>query len=297
MAAALFLTSCGGDDEDPEPEVQNPTFDFTASSQVKNGETITTTPGSTVTLIVTGSKADKNLKQVSFYEGDNLISDASRITVGGEAQTENPVDIKNADNDNFTWTITLKASSTDGATNSYRVVLEDNDGLKSTLSFSIMTTSSEMNDGVKLYSSLAQANEAKTIGAFYAVMSNKTGTSAAFAGSSEEAKVDFAFLETGTNVYSLAQPGNVTATAGFTKTTLFAASNVTFSSATKAQIEAESPNATSVGISAGNVYSFYNSSTKTKGLVQVVSIDANDLMTFNVKFIEVAPAVVLVEAK
>lgn len=289
MASALFLTSCGGDDEeDGTPDVTKPTFDFTASSEVKNGETISVAPNEPVTIIVTGSKVDKNLKEVSFYEGENLITVTTsngRLTIDGEIQNENPVDISNDDNENFTWTILLKAASTEGA-NNYKIVLEDNDELRSELSFTIVTTLSDMNEGVKLYSSLASADAAKTIGAFYAVESNTTGTSDAFVASSNEADVDFGFMETGTNVYSLAQPGNVTVKPNFTKTTMFGTSGLTFSTATRAQISDESPSATSVSISAGKVYSFYNSTTNTKGLIQVVSIDANDLMTFNVKFIE-----------
>ncbi len=302
MAAALFLTSCGGDDENPEPEVTTPTFDFTASSEVKNGETISVTPNETVTIIVTGSKVDRNLKQVSFYEGENLITvtgvGEGRLTINGEVQDENPVDISNDDNENFTWTIQLKAASTEGSTN-YKIVLEDNDELKTPLSFTIVTTSSDMNSGVKLYSSKATADAAATTGSFYAVMSNATGTSTAFVNTSTEAKVDFAFAGGGvtSEPYTLAQPGNVTVKPNFTKTTLFASSSLNFSTATKSQIESESPSSASVAIAAGNVYSFYNSTTKTKGLVQIVSIDATDLITFNVKFIEVTPAVVLVEAK
>ena len=299
-AAALLFTSCGGDDdEDIEPEVVvTPSFDFTASSDVTNGSTVKAAPGSDVTFIVSASKSDKNLKTVTVYEGQNIISDASRISVDGTEQTENPIDISNSENSAFTWTIVLKAS-TDEATNTYKVVVTDKDGLSTTLSFTINTNSSS-NSSVKLYSSLASADEAATVGSFYNVAGNTTGTSGSFVDASTEASVDFAFLEKSIAArptakvalvaltdYYLAQPGNVTSKANFTTTTMFGSTSVSFDDASYSDIEGQSTSSTEVNISAGGVYSFYNSTTMVKGIVEVVSIDSStDLMEFNVKFIE-----------
>lgn len=312
-AAALLFTSCGGDDdEDVDPVVvTTPSFDFTASSDVTNGSTVKAAPGSDVTFIVSASKSDKNLKTVTVYEGQNIISDASRISVNGTEQTENPIDISNSENSAFTWTIVLKAS-TDEATNTYKVVVTDKDGLSTTLSFSINTNSSS-NSAVKLYSSQAAASEAATIGSFYNVSGNTTGTSGAFVTAGTEASVDFAFQEKNVaakpaakvelvalSSYYLAQPGVVTDKDNFTTTTKFESTSVSFDDATYSDIEGQSTSSTEVSISAGGVYAFYNSTTMVKGIVEIVSIDSGtDLMEFNVKFIEgYAPALEqAVEAK
>lgn len=273
IAAALFLTSCGGDDEtDP----LSPTITVSTAAP-----TTAVSPSTEFTFSVDVRQGDAKLSYVTLRE-DGIELLASRVKVGGEQVTAtDQYDVSS--NSVLDFTVT---SGTKTGTYDFTVGVFDKDGLSASIEFDIVV-GYDSETGV-VYSNLTST---AGVGSFYVAKTNTTYNTADAA--TNLADLDFAVNEPSTGTYKLVRPqdqatSNTTVTGSTTATTMFGTSSLTFASATAAEIEAVSPSATEIALTSGATYAFYNSATNTKGLVKVTNIDtATDAVTFDIRYVEV----------
>lgn len=273
IAAALFLTSCGGDDEtDP----LSPTITVSTAAP-----TTAVSPSTEFTFSVDVRQGDAKLSYVTLRE-DGIELLASRVKVGGEQVTAtDQYDVSS--NSVLDFTVT---SGTKTGTYDFTVGVFDKDGLSASIEFDIVV-GYDSETGV-VYSNLSQVSGA---GSFYVAKTNTTYNTADAA--TNLSSLDLALNEPSTGSFKLVRPQDQVQSSqpsikNGTATTTFGTSSLTFASATAAEIEAVSPSASEVTIASGTVYEFYNSVTNTKGLINVTSIDAaNSTVTFDVRYVEV----------
>lgn len=192
IASALFLTSCGGDDEEEKPAVQTPTLTFVAGSTVTDGATLELPASTVLGFTITGKKADKNLSTLAFYEGNDAIVNVSNLTIEGEKPSKNPYDIKSSDNGLFQYTVTLKLA--DAGTTNYKIVLTDKDGVSTSVSFTVVIKGATTDLGTAKSFTLKYVGSSQTDGAnineeaLIKYNGNTSGSEGKFEGSNSSVK-------------------------------------------------------------------------------------------------------------
>jgi hypothetical protein len=198
LLAMFLVTSCGGDDEEPNP----PKLSFlTGDTIITNSGTVE--PGATFHVRLQGIKGDKNLSTLTILQGQQNLN-ASFYTVTDFANntevgsTTNPVGLSGSARDAFTYTVSVEASATTGSY-SYTFIVTDNDGETASLTTTLLveeSTSPIVTSSGKLINEPAGNGSSK---AFYSISEATSYTyNTANADATLQSKIDFGYHFNGT---------------------------------------------------------------------------------------------------
>ncbi len=291
MAAALFLTSCGGDDEDPEP-IQ-PTVMLTSSSSI-TGDAVKGT-NDTLSFTIDLRQGDANLKTLTIREGAGSAAPSApgiasySVYKNDGSKVEGEVDGNYDVKDNAIYTIKFNPKGVP-STYTYVFGLTDKDDVSAdALEVMVTVKVATENTVPKLYSQNGTGNDALAVGSFYSTSKNSTyATASAVA---NLASLDFALNEPTNGSYRLVRPqGQATQNTDITSSTaaktMFSTTSLDISTVTVSQLTSASASAVEIALTEGATYFYSNSNTGVKGLIKINTIDTvNDRISFTVKFI------------
>ena len=289
MAAALFLTSCGGDDEDPE--VQQPTVELSSTSPISGDATVS--PTEQITFKVDLRQGGAKLETFTVRQGP---SSTTPVAPNPNTYTITDLDGKNIEteldgnydiNSNAVYTITFNAL---GNTGTYNFVfgLTDKDAVSANaleVTITVASTFKVWND-----EKLNGNNPTGDIpGQFFSSLTGFNGGSKAWIGDNNPANIDITFESTGSmaKFYSpTTKPNKGTPPLTGLTVTKYAVSNLNFETVTKAELmAATAPTSLDIDVISGTTYLIENAAGK-RGLIKVTSLtnvgdDAR--VTYNVK--------------
>ncbi|MEZ5030370.1 MAG: hypothetical protein R2787_03140 [Saprospiraceae bacterium] len=137
LAGGLLMTSCTDDTTDPTPTAATVNLGTGAGYISGNAEIET---GSTFTVNVIANAGTNPMKVITVYK-DNVAIDFNDLTYNGSGATSNPAILFNTDKTSLDWEIGILSDNTDGS-HDYKFEIEDEGGLKNSVTISIMTVTS-----------------------------------------------------------------------------------------------------------------------------------------------------------
>lgn len=137
LAGGLFLTSCTDDGTDPTPTAATISLGTGAGFISGNAEIET---GSTFNVNVIANAGTNPMKVITIYK-DNAVIDFNDLTYNGSGATSNPAILFNTDKSSLDWEIGILSDNTDGI-HDYKFEIEDEGGLKNSVTISITTMTS-----------------------------------------------------------------------------------------------------------------------------------------------------------
>lgn len=288
MAAALFLTSCGGDDEE-DPTVQQPTVSLHSTSAISGDATVSTTEELVFKLDLREGGA--NLKTFTIRQasgsGTPVAPNPNLYTIkdieGKTITTE--LDGNYDISSNSVYTITFNALGNPGV---YTFIygLTDKDDVSATpleVTITVATTFREYM-GEKL-----QGNTSSTSGTVYGqFFTSKTGFnggSGSWTGDNKPSDIDITY-ESNASMAKFYSPSTKPSKGSLTGLTVtkYATSNLDFATVTKAQLAAApAPTATDIDVAVGTF--IIENAAGQRGLIEVTALNSGLVgeVTFNVK--------------
>ncbi len=135
--------------QDADGLIGSESVSVTTISSMTTPPTVTTTSGtdlstateSLVALSITAAKGDANLASIAVYE-EGVLVDSSRLYIDGIQFPSNPAGLLESEYEGFTASISVRSQATENTTRNYTLEVEDDNGEKGTLAFTITTAPS-----------------------------------------------------------------------------------------------------------------------------------------------------------